>query len=80
MKNVNIGRNPANPKQTIIFGGAFCRELGIDRLVGQRVINTAHLTHYIANLATKGFTFKVTEVTQVEVNGLTKFTPEKRGI
>ena len=75
MKNVKIAINPDNTSQTILFGGDYCDELGVDQLVGQRLFLTAHIPELKERWAAKGFTIESVVTKSEKTCGLTKLVP-----
>ena len=75
MKIIQIATNPNNKSQTIVFGGEHCNELGIDRLVGQRLFLTAHVPALTEKWASQGFTVEVVGTTTEVTCGLSVVAP-----
>lgn len=75
MKNIKIATNPENKTQTILFGGDFCDELGVDQLVGHRLFLTAHIPMMKEKWALRGFTVESVNVKSEKTCGLSKLAP-----
>ena len=75
MKILKFAVNPLNTDQAIVFGGAYGSEIGIDRLIGQRIFPNSSLTHMVKVWEVKGFTLEETDLVEREVSGLTKHFP-----